>query len=322
MVSARSSKNWVRLLGIALLAFLLYRVDIGRLGRVLVSVHPGSLALAVLLNLPQICLKTYRWRRLLYHTQGIHYDQGKAILSYFGSIFIGLLTPGRLGEFVKAVHVCQDCGVSLAQAFSSVLADRLFDLYALLLVGGAAMLTLTEGNTEVLALIVLALLFTLPLVLFLSDTTFGWLQLAGLRLGHRLFATGSWLQEMRLGLRQLTRLRLLATMGLTVLAHVTFFCQCYLLALALGLRVGFVQVSFAVALGSLVTLLPVSISGLGTREAAIVAYLGTAEVPAEMALGFSLLVFVTFYVTGGLMGAVAWWLKPVPLAPRRRENAT
>ena len=89
--------------------------------------------------------------------------------------------------------------------------------------------------------------------------------------------------------------------------------RCYLLALALGLKTSFIQISFAVALGSLVTLLPISISGLGTREAAIVAYLGTAGVPAEMALSFSLLVFLTFYVAGGLMGAVAWWVKPIQI---------
>lgn len=74
------------------------------------------------------------------------------------------------------------------------------------------------------------------------------------------------------------------------------------------------------ALGSLVTLLPISISGLGTREVAIVGYLGTAGMPAEIALGFSLLVFATFYIAGGLMGAVAWWMKPVQLPSRRLEG--
>ena len=48
-------------------------------------------------------------------------------------------------------------------------------------------------------------------------------------------------------------------------------------------------------------------------EAVLIAYLGTLGVPAETALSFSLLVFLTFYVAGGLMGAVAWWVKPVPV---------
>ncbi len=77
--------------------------------------------------------------------------------------------------------------------------------------------------------------------------------------------------------------------------------------------VGFMQITYAAAIGSLVTLLPVSISGLGTREAAIIAYLGAQGVTSEGALGFSLLVFFTFYIAGGIIGAAAWWVKPVPL---------
>ena len=67
---------------------------------------------------------------------------------------------------------------------------------------------------------------------------------------------------------------------------------------------GFVTTSYAVALGSLITLLPISISGLGTREAVMIAYLGTAGISSEAALGFSLLVFFTFYICGGLIGLV------------------
>lgn len=305
-----------------LLGGLLTRLDLRQVYEI---IHEADLLLviaSVLAVVPLIFIKTIRWQGIL-RSQSVQFQTWPAFQAYFGSLFVGFLTPGRLGEFVKALHVTHDCGVSSAQAFSSVLGDRLFDLYALLLVGGAALLTLTIGNTEVIALTGSVLLLTLPLVLFLNDTTFGWLQQVGLRTGHlgrRLFATGSWLPKMRLGLRQLTWSSLLVAIALTMLAYAIFFGQCYLLALALKLPVGFAPVSYAVALGSLVTLLPISVSGLGTREAAMIAYLGTVGVPAESALSFSLLVFVTFYVAGGLMGAVAWWMKPVQLPSRQFEG--
>jgi hypothetical protein len=49
--------------------------------------------------------------------------------------------------------------------------------------------------------------------------------------------------------------------------------------------------------------------------------MGTFGIAPAQALGFSLLVFVTFYLGGGLIGAVAWWLKPVPLATLRTAQA-
>ena len=318
--SRRRLNTWApRLLGLLLLAVLLGRVDLGQLQRIIRNVDLLLVIVSLAAIVPLILVKTIRWQGIL-RSQSVQLQTWPAFLAYFGSLFVGFLTPGRLGEFVKAMHVTHVHNVSSARAFSSVLADRLFDLYALLLVGGAALLTLTVGDTDWVALIGSALLLTLPLLLLLNDTVFSWLQQACLRLGHRgrkLFATGSWLSEMRLGLRELPWSCLLSSSALTVLSYAIFFGQCYLLALALGLPTGFIRVTYAIALGSLVTLVPISISGLGTREATIIAFLGTAGVPAEAALGFSLLVFVTFYIGGGLMGAVAWWVKPEPLLARR-----
>jgi hypothetical protein len=248
--------------------------------------------------------------------QCIYYPVISAYLAYFGSLFIGLLTPGRLGEFVKALHVNQDCDVSLVRAFSTVLADRLFDLYTLLLVGSIALTTLPLGNTQILTLAASATLLIAPLILFLNHRTFDWFQRVGLKLGRvgqKFFTAGGWLTEMRDSVRQLTWKYVIIAILLTSVAYIVFFVQCYLLALALNVELSFIEVSYAVALGSLVTLVPISISGLGTREATIIAYLGTLGVTAESALGFSLLVFVTFYIGGGLIGAVAWWIKPAPL---------
>lgn len=322
-----SGNSILRIAGLVLLVVLLWRVDMHEVLRVVRSAHVPLLVLSLSMIVPLIFTKTVRWRGIL-HAQGISFAIGPAFLAYFGSLFIGFLTPGRLGEFVKAVHVSQDCGVSSAQAFSSVLADRLFDLYMLLLVGGAAFFSLAlagGGATSryVLACVVSTLLLTVPMVLFLNNTTFGWFQRMGMRfgaLGHKLFAPDGWLATMRSGMCQLTWRWILLASVLTVVAYAIFFGQCYLLALALDIEAGFVRVTYAVALGSLVTLLPISISGLGTREATMIAYLGIVGVPAAQSLGFSLLVFATFYMGGGMIGALAWMLKPVALTGMLRKT--
>jgi uncharacterized protein (TIRG00374 family) len=315
-----------RLIGLILFIVLLVRLDIRTLFVSLRNVNAYLLLAAILLNVPMLLIKVVRWLITLI-AQGINWSVSDATLAYTASMYLGLVTPARAGELVKALYISQDCNVTIGRALSSVLADRLFDLYALLMVGGIALLSLGvwRDDTSVLGLALLPLLLTLPLVMFLHEGVFDRIQALGPHLGRPgqwLFAPQGWLLELRNGLRQLSLLWLLAAVGLTTLAYVIFFGQCYLLALALGLKISFVQVSFAVALGSLVTLLPISISGLGTREAAIVAYLGTAGVSAEMALGFSLLVFVTFYIAGGLMGAVAWWIKPAPAQWKRSVVTT
>lgn len=322
---ARARRPWawaLRLVGLGLLAFVLARLNLAQVYALLRQADPLLVTLSLALLIPLIWLKTVRWQIIL-AAQGVRYAAWPALLAYFGSLFVGFLTPGRLGEFVKAFHVQHECGVSGALAFATVLADRLFDLLALLVVGTLALLALSLTTTDAFAVAATVALLVVPFLLFLNPAIYSlvqrWAQRWG-RIGLRLCGPHGWLTEIHLSLRRLEPLALAASLLLTALAYGVYFGQCYLLALAIDLPAGFRTVTYAVALGSLVTLLPLSISGLGTREAAMIAYLGAAGVSSEAALGFSLLVFFTFYLGGGLIGLVAWLVKPVPWAQLRRAQ--
>jgi uncharacterized membrane protein YbhN (UPF0104 family) len=316
--------SWaLRLIGLALLSYLLYRLNLGQVTHLLGHVDLPLVIVALFLTVPLIWLKTIRWQIIL-RAQGVRYGGWSAFLAYFGSLFIGFLTPGRLGEFVKAFHVQRECNAPLPLAVSSVLADRLFDLFALIAVGTLAVLTLSVAGTSIaLAVVTLTAVIATLLLLFLNPAAFGFFQQWAMnwgRFGKVLFGPQGWLTEIHSSLRRLKPLSLSASVALTILAYAVFFGQNYLLAVSLGLDVGFWTITCAVALGSLITLLPISISGLGTREAVMITYLGIAGVSSEAALSFSLLVFFTFYVCGGLMGLVAWLIKPLPWSVLRARH--
>ena len=322
----RSPRNWARVVGLLVLAVILWRLDLRQLASVIQEVALVPLLIALVLIVPLIYLKVVRWRYLL-GAHRIQYGLRSALLAYFGGLFVGLLTPGRLGEFVRALHVSQDCEVPVARASATVLADRLFDLMVLLLVGAIALSTLTTSAEASSPFIILGsvMVVAVPLALFIYGPAFRRLQALGPRLGslgRGALQSGGWLVQLRSGLRDLTWPTLVRGTALTILTYVIFFGQCYLIALALDLRVGLLQVCYVISLGSLVTLVPISVAGLGTREATMIAYLGSLGISAEAAMGFSLLVFLVFYVGVGLIGAAAWWAKPVTLARGSRSSVT
>ena len=309
-------KTLIRLIGIVLVVVLIIRLDFGAVLATLLAANPLWVALAALLIIPLIGMKTVRWQVIL-HAQGIRYRFGPAFLAYFASLAIGFITPGRLGEFAKSIYVSEDCGTPSAIAFASVLSDRLFDLAALAVVGAAALAGASLGQRPFLLVVGFSLLLAGMFWLFLAERPYGWMRSASQRLGsavRSLFEQGGWVAQLRLGLKQASPASLLAASLITVLSYALFYTQCYFLALALDLGVDFLHVTYAVALGSLVTLLPISISGLGTREAVMILYLGQFGVAAELSLSYSLLVFTTFYIIGGLIGGAAWLLKPLSLS--------
>lgn len=303
-----------RTLGLILLLILLLRINISHLLITLQQAHIGLVILAMIVLIILIGIKTIRWKMILQRLD-IYMSSRDAFLAYFASIFIGFLTPGRLGEFGRALYIRDDSNAQLGLGFSSVLADRLFDLYALLFVGCAAILSLGTTQYWIWAISFL-IVCLLPIFLFLNNRSFSWMKAFTGRLGRfgkSLFARDGWLWGIRRGLQKLDMAVLYTSTFLTAAAYLVYFSQCYLLSKALAMDVNFTSIMFAVALGSLITLLPFSISGLGTREATIIAYMSTVGVSAEIAFSFSFFVFITFYIVGGLFGAIAWLVHPIKL---------
>ena len=78
----------------------------------------------------------------------------------------------------------------------------------------------------------------------------------------------------------------------------------YYYLLALNIIVPLYFVFLLVPLITLVEMLPISFSGLGTREAAAIFLLGIYSVTAAEAVAFSALVFVVGYVLNAVIGFV------------------
>ncbi len=114
------------------------------------------------------------------------------------------------------------------------------------------------------------------------------------------------------GINQLINHTLLLSVLITCLSYAVFFMQCYILANALGLAVDYVTITLFMAMSNLISFIPVSVSGLGTRDATLIYLFSLIGLKPELAVSYAFLVFVTFFVCGGIFGAIAWWIKPLP----------
>ena len=67
------------------------------------------------------------------------------------------------------------------------------------------------------------------------------------------------------------------------------------------------------AISNLISFLPVSVSGIGTRDAALIYLFSLVNIQPEIAVTYSFLVFVNFFIAGGIIGAISWWFKPLKI---------
>jgi glycosyltransferase 2 family protein len=90
-------------------------------------------------------------------------------------------------------------------------------------------------------------------------------------------------------------------------------CQ-YLLAVGLGLDITLATFILVVPIANVIAALPVTINGLGMREASYLVLLGMAGVSKEHAVALSILYFAAS-LTGGFTGVFAFIITPMPHPP-------
>jgi hypothetical protein len=303
-------RRWLSWIGIVLLAWLLWHLGPEKIAAVISGTDLWLFVAATALYFPTIVLRIWRWQILL-RALGVSYGFVPAGQGYLIGILIGLATPGRVGELTRAVFLKHDCGVPLVRGMPMVLVDRLFDFLVVLPFGVLALVSFgpADAGSAWTAVAGLVAVMALGLGLILHKPSVDRLRLLVARIlpGARIgLKVAELLAETNRGFRQIRPAIFVLALSATVAAFALFYLECFIIAKSLGMEATPLATTYAISLGTLVAMVPLSISGIGTRDGAIVAYLGLHGVPSPVAIGFSLLWFVAFYGMSAILGTIAW----------------
>ena len=308
------------IVAVALTTYILYRSDPSAVLSAAAGADLSLIALAVLLALVDRALMAYRWIALLCIVDRADRPSLARLLEiFFVSTFLGTFLPASVGgDAVRAYSLSRD-RVSGSEAVASVFMDRMLGVASLLLLGvaGIALAPGLRSNAAVVsALAVTGVVCALTLATIFSLRTGAWVaataRLVPLRRARQM-ADGivAAVQRYRHFHGELTGV-LLASVAVQVLRIV----QAYCLGRAVGITAG-LPVYFAfVPLILLVMLLPITINGLGTSQAAFVWFFGRASVAPPLAFALSVL-FVGLGIVGNLPGGILYAMRGlVPAGPR------
>ena len=234
-----------------------------------------------------------------------------ALRAHFGGLAANLCLPGAVGgDAVRAtmVHGAMRDAPRLA---AGAVADRVIDTLALALLSGFGVLMMGHGGVN------LALLLKAAGVLVLLAILLGGVVPAVLprlwdlfpRLRGRSFAL-----EMRFAFGQLARKPgfLLVVLVLSFLIQGVLVWLAYVLALATGVAVAAGAWVFAWPLAKILSILPISLGGLGLREATLAALLVPFGAVAAEVVAAGLAWQAVLFLTGGLGALVVLLSRPRP----------
>ncbi|MBN1165219.1 MAG: flippase-like domain-containing protein [Candidatus Krumholzibacteriota bacterium] len=307
-------RKWIfQLIGVLIFVIILFKLNLRTVLSELSGANLALLLAAVFLTIPFVTFKAWRWKCLL-DMQGIEYDFKNSFLAYLGSMYMGLVTPGRLGDFIKVIYLKKDKGISIGRGFSGVLVDRLFDLLVLISMATAGALALTLSMNMITVILSFLVLLVLIVFIFLNEKI-------GKRLIGILFRvvlpsrqvekTDALFENFYAGIKELRSVKLFFPLGLSLLSYLLFYIQCFLITRSLHIPIDFLNVAFCISTANLVSLLPLSISGIGTRDATLISLFSLLNLSQESALSFSLMFLFISNISSCLIGVGAWLKKPV-----------
>ncbi len=314
-VRRRLLRGGLRLLGPALLVVVLAKLgDPKVLWGVFKRAGLVPLGAACALSFLVIELKVRRLQALLV-MRGFDYGKKAAWRGMLPSLYLGMMTPGRIGDVLRVQYLRHDLGTSYAEGLAVIVMDRLCDLYVLaafVAAGLAHFAPVFVGRLGLVAWAGVALTVLAPLALFFE----GPLDDLGARLYAKLGRAGGadGGQGFLAALRGQLKGRLFThALPLTLASFLINYLQGWLCARALGIELDYADVISMMAIASLLGLLPISVSGMGVRELFLLLVFPTLGLTGEEGVAFGLLIFVSIYLVCSLAGLVAWQWAPPPI---------
>lgn len=306
---AKTSFHWLRVIGILLFIWIVFQINWVTVWKLLKEIRPVYVLGYFIVFFVAVLLKIVRLRWFL-GCLGYRVAFIDVYRSVIEPAFYGMVTPARIGEFSKVLYLTR-FGLSIRLAWGVVLMERLVDFSVLLMtsIAGVFYFMIFGVATRSLALVVF---LALVVVLYVCLINIGALSRLSSRVMELLpvkhFALND-LSSLGEGLARLGRLTASLFFPFSLVILTLSFFQLWFLGLALEISVSGLYLGLAYAFSSLVSLLPLSVGGLGTREAVYIGLLRTQGVSSDMAITISLL-------DGLVFSMIAQMIMLIPLAKK------
>lgn len=280
----------VLVLSITLIIFYLIftKIDFYSVVEVLSHANLFYLFIALLLLFAIILIIAKRWQTIL-ETMGYNFQYKECFNLIMGALPLTSITPSKSGDVVKAYYLKDQ--IPMSKTVGSVLTERVFDVFTLILFSFVGMMFCQRYKLAFIALIFFSLIVAMPLIL---------------RIDLRLPIKESWNEKLRniafsmkalINNKKALLIILLFSFSIWFLGVVQTLVFFYALGIDVPLLFTMANIPIAIFIG----LIPVTLGGMGTRDAAIIFLFSGYATPSQL-LGVGILFSLFRYWLLSIMG--------------------
>lgn len=289
-------------------ALLLYTIDFKQVTYHIINIDLFYLLVAILLYIPLFFIYGSRWKLLI--SKNYNISLGKSIKVLLAGAPLNLLTPLKLGDFARAYILKKEGKLPLKKGVSGVLLEKLLDLNFLCFfsIMGVILLNVFNNITFFVLLVSFSILLTSLLFCIIDFSKIKILKILISKIIKN--------NEIKKGFAEIpiyfSEIKNDKKLFFNLLISSLFIwfinlLQIYFLFLSVG-YLGSIELIFSfVPIAILIGLLPITIGGLGTTQAALVVLFTGFASPA-LVLSAGILISLRYYFLA-LLGLP--WLKDI-----------
>lgn len=297
------------IIGLILFIFILSTINLSKILEIFRAIHPFYLFLCFFSCFPVILLSNYQWQVLLKH-HNIHIDFTTSLKNIFIGYFYGFITPGGIGGYTRIVYMHDETEIPYVKCFSNIILFNTIDFISLLWIGliGGMILTIHFPQLYTFLIVIISILSIVFLLVysFLIKTQplqylFNIVMRSSFFNAHAEKLNGT-IQQFYEDMPQFRDIMFpfLLSIGGWLLRFCLFYFVAQLFSISLFLPL-FIAI---LIVADIVALIPISIYGLGTREATLLGLFSLFNIPAENVISFSLFIFIVSWMIPSFIGLI------------------
>jgi len=303
----RKIKLVLPFIGLFILAYIFYSLDIEKIISAFLSINPMFLVYSLLLTIPLLLIRNMTWQIIL-KEQNITVGFFYSLKVYLIGVFYGSITPGFSGQLMRVPYLKEKTKEPYGKLFINTIIETFvhsFSLYAMMIIGAL----LVIGMIPELLPITLAVFFIFCfLAVYFTKKEWGekffkilivYFIPKKLKIHLNAFVGSFYRDFPRFHMMILPYI-------LGVITWIIVFSQEYLILMGLGLDIPYFMFLLLFPIANVAGFIPITFAGLGTRElTAILLFTSMFPVAEEQILVVSL---VGLIVTDLLLAALGFVL--------------
>ncbi len=297
-------KKWVPIIGIGIFIYILLKLDFGKVIEEIINAKISWMLIAFFFISISLITQTLKWW-VIAKIQKTEVSFIESVKINLISNFYGFITPARIGGITRANYLKKYNSGKIGKGVSNFMLDKILDIVSLIILVILFSFIFKEVLPMSYIYYPIALLFTISIFLLIFTDENKSKKILKL---FYIFIPGKIKEKARktfyLSYEGMPKRKYFVLFFfLNIINWVILLAPSYFVGMAIGMNVPFIYFLAILPIATLVSQIPITISGLGTREAALISLFGLFGIESTKVFSMSLISLIL-----GLIPVIIGWI--------------